>query len=146
MAPTTTSNANPPSKSDFIRSQSVAMSAAEIVEKAKAGGIDLRPGLVYEVRRIAKAKKGAAAKKRMTAAKATAPEVRSTPSKSASAKKPMASKPAAKKTASKPIEPSASASTNEEQVLKMVAADVGLGRAIEILLAERARVHSIFMR
>lgn len=189
MAPPTMSGTNPPSKSDFIRSQPATMSAAEVVEKAKAEGIELRPGLVYEVRRIGRTKKSTAAKKRATAAKAIAPKPRLTVANSASPKNPTPSKaafvrqlpnlsakevieraraegikldvgyvynlrssgkaaqrrkkPAAKKMPSKYVGASASASTNEEQVLKMVAADVGLGRAIEILLAERARVHAL---
>jgi hypothetical protein len=187
MAPTTTTTVTP-NKSDFIRLQPATMSAAEIVEKAKAEGIELRPGLIYEVRRIAKAKKGAASKKRAMAAKATAPKPRSTASKTASPKKPIASKaafvrqfpnlspkeiverakaegirldvgyvynvrssgkaaqgskkPAAKKMPSRSVRPSASAS-NEEQVLKIVAAEVGLARAIEVLLAQRAQVHAV---
>ena len=71
MAPTTTSTPKPVNKSDFIRAQAAAMSAAEIVDKAKAQGIDLRPGLVYEVRRTAKAVKAVAPKKRATPAKKT---------------------------------------------------------------------------
>jgi hypothetical protein len=39
--------------------------------------------------------------------------------------------------------PSALASTNEEELLKIVAAEVGLGRAIALLQGERARVQAI---
>jgi hypothetical protein len=41
--------------------------------------------------------------------------------------------------------PSFSASTNEEELLKLVAAEVGLGRAMEILAGERARVRALIM-
>lgn len=52
----------PINKSQFIRSQPTTLSAAEVVAKAKAAGTTIRPGLVYEVRRAAKAKKRAARK------------------------------------------------------------------------------------
>ena len=64
-----------PSKSDFIRSQPAALSAAEVVAKAKAQGITLDRVLVYKVRIRAKAKgkspKTVAAKK--TAVSVTKP-------------------------------------------------------------------------
>ena len=44
------------SKSDFIRAQPPELSAAEIVEKAKAEGIDLSAQLVYVVRSVARRK------------------------------------------------------------------------------------------
>ncbi len=44
------------SKSDFIRQQPSDLSAAEVVDKAKASGLTIDPGLVYNVRGRAKAK------------------------------------------------------------------------------------------
>jgi hypothetical protein len=44
------------SKSDFIRAQPPELSAAEVVEKAKAGGINLSAQLVYVVRSVARRK------------------------------------------------------------------------------------------
>ncbi len=44
------------SKSDFIRAQAPELSAAEVVEKAKAAGIDLSAQLVYVVRSVARRK------------------------------------------------------------------------------------------
>ena len=47
------------SKSDFIRQQPPQLSAAEVVDKAKASGLTIDPGLVYNVRGRAKAKRKA---------------------------------------------------------------------------------------
>lgn len=44
------------SKSDFIRAQPPELSASEIVDKAKAAGIDLTAQLVYVVRSVARRK------------------------------------------------------------------------------------------
>jgi hypothetical protein len=44
------------SKSAFIRAQPATMSAADVVSQGKAAGITLRPELVYEVRRVARAR------------------------------------------------------------------------------------------
>jgi hypothetical protein len=44
------------SKSDFIRAQPPELSAAEVVEKAKAEGINLSAQLVYVVRSVARRK------------------------------------------------------------------------------------------
>jgi hypothetical protein len=187
MAPTTTSTPKPVNKSDFIRAQSAAMSAAEIVEKAKAKGIDLRPGLVYEVRRTAKAAKAAVPKKAAAPAKKTsnAPiatskpalvskaafvrshatlspgeivdrakaagiqlevgyvyNIRSADKLAAVKTKAPAKRPPAEVVAPSAIQP-AFATASPEDLLKVVAAEVGLGRAIELLLGDRARVHAI---
>jgi hypothetical protein len=71
MAPTTTStfDKKPLTKSDFIRQQAATLSATEVVAKAKAQGIEFSPGLVYEVRRLGKSKKGTAPKKTAAVAK-----------------------------------------------------------------------------
>lgn len=105
-----------PSKSDFIRAQPATMSAAEVVAKAKAEGVKLLPGLVYEVRRKAKEKRGVGPKPAARrATKRAAPAV------------------------ARPI----TTSSKTENLLHAVAAEVGLGRAIELLEAERARVHAV---
>jgi|HubBroStandDraft_1064217.scaffolds.fasta_scaffold21618_3 hypothetical protein len=78
-----------PSKSDFIRSQPAALSAAEVVAKGKAEGIAILPGLVYEVRR--KAKAPAKGKARKTA---TAKALPVSPTESSSSTKPPKSKAA----------------------------------------------------
>jgi hypothetical protein len=64
------------SKSAFIRSQPTTMSAAEVVAQGKAAGVPLRPELVYEVRRVARAKKGKA-KRSKSPDKGSAKKVRS---------------------------------------------------------------------
>jgi hypothetical protein len=155
------------SKSAFIRSQPSLLSAAEVVAKGKAAGVTILPGLVYEVRRTAKLKKGAAKK-------STAKKTKTVPNRSVS-KKPAQTKAdfvrkfpnlspkevVAKaklegvkldtgyvynvRGADKLAQPSitTASSSKAENLLKAVAAEVGLGRAIQLLEAERARVHSI---
>jgi len=46
----------------------------------------------------------------------------------------------------KPKAPSIGSTSDEEELLKIIAAEVGLGRAIDVLKAERARVAAIFDR
>lgn len=193
MAPTPTSAAKP-NKSDFIRKQPATLSAAEVVKKAKAQGIDLRAGLVYEVRRMAKAKSAGTAKK-VPGVKKAAPKAAPVVAKSIAAKKPPASKAsfvrahsdlspkeivakakaegikldvgyvynvrgAAKAGARKKVVkqaarravarggvtlPRLAASTSPvESLLRAVAAEIGLGRAMEILSGERTRVRALF--
>jgi len=167
------------SKSAFIRQQPSTMSAAEIVAKAKDAGITIRPGLIYEVRRAKKAKKGAAKKKTSTVSKTSkmpakqskAAFVRSNRSlspqeivakakaagikldvgyvynvrgadraarkKTRAAAKVMTSTPAVTNGA-RP-----SAHSNAETLLKAIGAELGLGKAIEILAGERARVRTV---
>jgi pyruvate/2-oxoglutarate dehydrogenase complex dihydrolipoamide acyltransferase (E2) component len=131
------SKPNPPSKSDFIREQPATLSAAEVVAKAKAAGIKLDSFLVYKVRSRTSAKG-----KTKVAAKQIA-----TPAKAAPAKKRLKSKPA-----SVPVSKASNGSTSPasvrrsssaEDLLRAVAAEMGLGKAIEILAGERARVQSI---
>ena len=181
MAATKTPKKPTPNKSDFIRSQPTSMSAAEIVAKAKAAGINFAPVLVYKVRGRAKTKKSAA--KRASAIVTTAPSAAATkPAKSKSAfiRSLPASTPAkevvkqaksagiklnagyvynvrqaAKKAAKSKravASPAVSSvangggsrvSTSAENLLKAVAAEIGLGSAIEILQGERARVAAV---
>jgi hypothetical protein len=169
------------SKSDFIRQQPSYLSAAELVSKAKAAGINFTPVLVYKVRGRAKAKRSAA--KKASAIVTTAPNAAATkPAKSKSAfiRSLPSSTPAkevvkqakalgmkltesyvynvrgaAKKTAkAKRADAKSPAvrvanggasrgSTSAENLLKAVAAEIGLGPAIEILAGERARVAAV---
>jgi hypothetical protein len=168
----------PISKSDFIRQQPSALSAAEIVAKAKAAGIKFAPVLVYKVRGRAKVKRSAA--KKTSATVTTAPTAATTmPAKSKSAfirslpssmpakevvKQAKATgiklnvgyvynvRQAAKSKRASTITPTAklpantgswSVAKHAETLLRAVAAEIGLGRAIELLHGERARVHSI---
>lgn len=188
MAPTTTSpsDAKSVSKSDFIRTQPATMSAAQVVEKAKAEGIDLRAGLVYEVRRTDKARKTLPSKQSLPAAKkGTSRSTSAAPNRADAKARPTASKAAfvrahanlspkeiverakaenikldvgyvynvrssnrasqrsARRAPERPITTapeSVGATSRVETLLKAVAAEVGLGRAIELLQAERAKI------
>ena len=120
MAAKKTSAEKTGTKSDFIRRQPEAMPAAEVVALAKGAGLTIRPGLVYEVRRTRRTKK-AASKQKQTQTKIAstgAPSVPAVP---------------------RPIARKASA----EDLLRAVAAEIGLGRAIEILTGERAIVRAV---
>jgi hypothetical protein len=179
-----------PNKSDFIRSQSADLSAAEVVEKAKSEGLTIEPGLVYNVRGQAKASgkakaKGKAGKRVAKKASSTAHGAPAQPAqgkasfvrahselspkeivekakaqgiklevgyvynvrsadKSARTKPPVPKKATSKKPVAANGHPSSSAAANnEEELLKIVAAEIGLGRSIEILARERARVHAV---
>ncbi len=156
------------SKSDFIRAQPATLSAAEVVAKAKAEGIKLDRVLVYKVR--IRQKGGSTAKKTSGPKKGGASKagfVRSlpatTPAKEVVAKAKAlgmslsvnyvynirgAAKTGAKNrraaaregaSVARPIAGSSAA----ESLLKALAAEIGLGRAIEILTGERARVRAV---
>jgi hypothetical protein len=73
------------SKSAFIRAQPAAMSAADVVAQARAAGITLRPELVYEVRRVARARTASGAKG-ASGAKRNAKQSKSGPAKTAEAR------------------------------------------------------------
>jgi hypothetical protein len=109
----------PRSKAEFVRSFPTSMSPKEIVKKAKAAGITLGAAYVYNVwtrDKTGTAKKGPAAK----------------PTSSTSPKATNGARSQAAPT-----------NANAESLLRAIAAEVGLGRAIEILQGERARVHSL---
>jgi hypothetical protein len=111
------------SKSDFIRSQPSTLSAAEVVEKGKVQGVKFDAFLVYKVRSRAGAKRktiasNAPANTNVRARRATAAR------KGAPVPRPIA-------TASK-----------AEELLKALAAELGLGLAVKILEAERVRVRA----
>ncbi len=166
------------SKSEFIRLQPSALSAADVVAKGKAAGLTILPGLVYEVRRIAKAKKGrakAVAAPPRVAAKAKAPAMSKadfvrtrghlSPKEivedakaaglefevqyvynvrrhdAATGRKPERRMSAPRSSA--PVRRPVATSSKAEELLKAVAAELGLGRAIEVLQGERARVRAV---
>jgi hypothetical protein len=156
------------SKSDFVRAQPVTMSPVEVVAKAKAEGIKVSHGLVYMVRGRAnakgKAKKPSASTK---LSKSKAAFVRSlpasTPAKDVVKQAKVAGiklgvsyvyniRGAAKKKRVAAKSPTVGAvangggsrvSASAENLLKAVAAEIGLGPAIEILSGERARVRAV---
>jgi hypothetical protein len=166
------------SKSEFIRLQPSTLSAAEVVTKGKAAGLTILPGLVYEVRRMAKAKKGTAraiVPPKTVAAAAKAPAVSKadfvrarahlSPREivedakaaginfevqyvynvrrhdAATGRQPEGRTPPVRRSAAvrRPI----ATASKAEDLLKAVAAELGLGRAIEILQGERARVRAV---
>jgi len=101
-------------KAAFVRGLPLSTPAKQVVTLAKAAGMKLGINYVYNIRGTAKL---AAKKKR------------------AAAKSPVASTVA--------NTGSWSVSQHAETLLRAVAAEIGLGQAIELLLAERTRVHSL---
>jgi hypothetical protein len=106
-------------KAAFVRARAH-LSPKEIVEDAKADGLKLAVGYVYNVRGQDKT---LAKKKRAVTATSKHASATSTP------------------TASHAIP--RSAGTHAETLLRAVAAEVGIGHAIEILQGERARIRAI---
>jgi len=117
-----------PSKSEFIRDLPLTLSAKDVVAQAKAAGIKFDDTYVYKIRRAAE-KKGAGK-----------PVVNKMASKKAVATSKET--PAPKPVGTNGSRPSGSASSVED-LLRAVAAELGLGRAMEILEGERARVRRV---
>jgi hypothetical protein len=109
----------PISKSDFVRSLP-ASPAKDVVAKAKAEGISISENHVHAVR----AKDNVKAKSRRVARKTL---------------KTAVSKPAAA-TNGQRLSATTVAKSSAEELLKAVAAELGLARAVEILAGERTRV------
>lgn len=108
------------SKIEFVRGLPSNTPAKEVVAQAKAAGMSVTESYIYSVRsadRRAKrtsSGKSNAAKRAVTAASST-----------------------------KGATPSPKVSAGVEALLKAVAAEIGLGRAIELLQSERARVRGL---
>jgi hypothetical protein len=157
-----------PSKSDFILSQLTSLSAADVVKKGKAQGIKFSPQLVYNVRRGSKATKGKATKTATSAAPEKPPKsksafIRANPSLSPKeiVEKANAAglkldvgyvynvRGAAKGKRRAGVRAGASlprpitTMSSTESLLRAVAAEIGLGAAIEILSGERARIRAL---
>jgi hypothetical protein len=102
-------------KAAFVRALPATTPAKEVIAKAKAAGFSVSKTYVYLVRGTTKG--------------------------------PAKKRPAAKATTSKPAStgapPPAGKSSDAESLLKAVAGELGLGHAITLLQAERARVRSI---
>jgi len=103
-------------KADFVRSVDPRFSAKDVVAKAKAAGITLTDTYVYNVRGAAKAAASKAAAKPALPVKAPVPHA---------------------------VAKSGVGAGAVESLLKAVAAEIGLGRAFEILVGERARVQAV---
>jgi hypothetical protein len=160
------------SKSDFIRSQPSSMSPTDVVAAAKAAGITMSRNLVYMVRarKGGATKAPSKPQKPATTGESKADFVRARSHLSPKeivedatdqgmkldatyvynvrgydktmAKKQRQPAKAAAPSASEANRSSRSASAVED-LLRAVAAELGLGRAIQILQAERARVHAV---
>lgn len=104
------------SKADFVRAHAD-LSPKEIVEKGKAEGVKLNASYVYNVRNYEKSK----TQKKVTKRAAHRATARKAPS----------------------VTRSIATNTSAEDLLRAVAAELGLGRAIELLQGERARVHAV---
>jgi hypothetical protein len=130
--------AAPQTASDFIR-QHPDLSTADVIAAGKAGGLNFTSSLVYAVRGKM-AGKGKVKK---------ATPRRATPSK-APVSKPVVTRAAIPSTPSKPeaaipvdVTTPASSSSGLEELLRAIAAELGLGRAVEILAGERERVRGM---
>jgi heptaprenylglyceryl phosphate synthase len=109
-----TSAKPPKSKAAFVRGLPASTPAKDVVKQAKAAGIKLGISYVYNIRGAAKM----AVKKKRAVAKS--PAVSTVVNGGGSR-----------------------VSASAENLLKAVAAEIGLGRAIELLHGERGWVHSI---
>jgi hypothetical protein len=103
----------PASKAAFVRAHA-SLSPKEIVAKGKAEGVKFDVGYVYNIRGYDKT-----TAKRKRSVKARAPRT------GASVPRPVTT------------------ASSTETLLKAVAAEIGLGRAMEILAGERARVRAV---
>jgi len=101
------------SKAAFVRSLAASTPAKEVVAKAKERGMTLTESYVYNVRGAAKA-----ARRR-----------RAGSLRSALVPRPVAS--------------AGKSRLSTEELLRALGAELGLARAIELLQAERARVHAV---
>jgi hypothetical protein len=120
------------SKADFVRARAH-LSPKEIVEDAKAAGIKFEVHYVYRVRGYDKT----AAKKKPS--KATAPSTKP----SAPTVKPTTTGVTPRKATLVPRPITTTLSLRTENVLKALGAELGLGKAMEILAGERANVMAV---
>jgi hypothetical protein len=146
-------NPSKPNKSEFIRSQPAELSAGAVVEKAKAEGVAKKSAAAAPPRtsKAAFVRKFPKASPREIVAKAQAEginieldyvyNVRSSDKVAKPGTKAEATAAVPRMAVSAP-RPIATASSGED-LLKAVAAEIGLGRAIEILTGERARVRAL---
>jgi hypothetical protein len=115
----TSKKASAPNKAAFVRAHAN-LSPKQIVAKAKTQGLRMAVSYVYNVRAYAKSRKKSPAKR--TSAPVTTHRA---PRKAPAIARPIATR------------------TSAEDLLRAVAAEIGLGRAIEVLQGERARVHAV---
>jgi hypothetical protein len=117
------------SKSEFIRQQPATLSANEVVVSAKAAGLKFDQKYVYRIRDLAKGKGG---KKKRAAARQRAPHAATV------------QHAAVRRTHSN--DAGHSLISKIEGMLHAIAAEIGLGRALDLLATERARVTALIGR
>jgi hypothetical protein len=129
------------SKSDFIRQQPVTMPVAEVIAAGAKAGLAVGANLVYLVR----GRMGGKATPRKAASRLPRPSRSKTP-----ASAPVVTRAAIPTTASEPEvttttapTPVVSSASSLEGLLKAIAAELGLGRAVDVLEGERARVRAV---
>jgi 1,4-alpha-glucan branching enzyme len=116
------------SKSDWIRAQPASLAAAEVVAKAKAAGMKIEPVLVYKVRtRVKESASKKAGPPKVVAGTATAKPPTAPPAKVATTQM------------AKPVTDS-DPRTSIEDLLRAVASEIGLARALAVLHEQRAQV------
>ena len=108
------------SKAEFVRRLPLSTPAKEVIAQAKAAGISISETHIYGIRSAAKA----ARTKIALARKSTAPTPHPAPTANASS-------------------PAPKANGKAEDLLRAVAAELGLGTAIALLQDERARVRAV---
>jgi len=108
------------SKAAFIRSLPRTMPVKDVVAEAKKHGMTIPETYVYWARSTGKGPAKAKTTKRAARSARSA-----TPRKAPAVTRPITTR------------------TSAEDLLRAVAAEIGLGRAIELLEAERARVHAV---
>jgi hypothetical protein len=118
--PSKSAPAKTASKADFVRARAH-LSPKGIVEEAKAEGVKFDANYVNRVRAMDKT---ARKKKRVTVKTTT-------------------STPTPVNGAAPPVTSLAKPTSSAEDLLRAVAAELGLGRAVEILQGERARVRAV---
>ena len=123
------------SKADFVRA-SPGVSAKDLVAKALFEGIEISENHVYSVRSQDKK----AASKKARASQQTTPKAVSTKPTTTSQK---STKPTTTKTPKVTTVSPKTSSSSVEELHKAAASELGLGRAIEVLQGERARVRGL---
>jgi hypothetical protein len=150
-APKKPAATSPISKSDWIRAQPASLTAAELVAKAKEAGIKMEPVLVYTVRGRAKAK-DVTAKAVAAHSEAGRTQLDLFPAAVApNAVTPITPEPAAvvapvgpkPEPAPTPVPNAPAGRTTAEDLLRAVASEIGLRRAIGLLEEQRARVLNV---
>ena len=129
-------------KSAFVRSLPATMPAKNVVEKAKAAGIEIKESYVYEIRSAGKRKAGRGAGRGRRGRPVTvAPVVASTNNGRGRAGRP-AGRPAARPAARPAGRPVVSGGSIERALAQLVL-DVGLKKAEDMLSSVAAKLRSV---